>query len=59
MAGLFGLTAVLAGCGTNVDAPLPDLKTKAATPNGAPSPMTAAEQKRAIDELIAKRDSKQ
>jgi hypothetical protein len=55
-AGGLGLTALLAGCGTRVDAPLPDLKTKSANPNGAPPPMTAEEQKRAIDALIAKRD---
>jgi hypothetical protein len=58
VAGVLALTALLAGCGTKVDAPLPDLKTKSVSPNGAPPPMTAEEQKRAIDELIAKRDGR-
>lgn len=58
LAGAIAATVLLAGCGTNVATPLPDLKTKSAPPNGGPGPMTAAEQKRAVDELIAKRDGK-
>ncbi len=58
LAGAMAVTALVAGCGTKIATPLPDIKTKSAPPNGGPGPMTAAEQKRAIDELIAKRDGK-
>jgi hypothetical protein len=49
--------ALLAGCGTNVSTPLPDVRTKAEVPEGSVKPKTPAEQKKAIDELIAKRDA--
>jgi hypothetical protein len=51
------ITAALPGCGTNVSTPLPDLKAKSAVPEGGVKPKSAAEQKQAIDELIAKRDA--
>lgn len=51
--------ALLAACGTAMDTPLPDPSTKTSVPPGGRPPMTAAEQKQAIDQLIAKRDSQQ
>lgn len=51
------MTAALPGCGTTVETPLPDVKTKAAVPEGGVKPKTAAEQKKAIDDLMAKRDA--
>lgn len=51
------MTAALPGCGTTVETPLPDVKTKAAIPEGGVKPKTAAEQKKAIDDLMAKRDA--
>ena len=53
---LLGLLA-LAACGQSMEAQLPDLSTKSATGPGVRPPLSAADQKRAIDELIAKRDS--
>lgn len=51
------ITAALPGCGTTVNTPLPDVKAKAAVPEGGVKPKTSAEQKQAIDDLIAKRDA--
>ncbi len=51
------IAAALAGCGTNVSTPLPDLKAKSAVPEGGIKPKSAAEQKQAIDDLMAKRDA--
>ncbi len=51
----FGLG--LGACGQSMDTPLPDLSTKNATPSGQKT-LTPAEQKRAIDDMIAKRDGK-
>lgn len=45
----------LAGCGQSMQTPLPDLSAKA-DPDGR-APMSRAEQKQAIDNLIAKRDA--
>ena len=42
----------LAGCGTRIDTPLPDLSTRDERPV-----MSSAEQQKAVDALIAKRDS--
>ena len=47
----------LAACGQSMEVQLPELATKSAMPSGARPPLSAADQKRAIDELIAKRDS--
>ena len=47
----------LAGCASQVDTRLPDLSSKNTPPNGQ-KPLTPAEQKRVIDEMIAKRDGK-
>jgi hypothetical protein len=51
------ITAALPGCGTNVSTPLPDVKAKSAVPEGGVKPKSAAEQKKAIDDLMAKRDA--
>ena len=51
------IIAALPGCGTTVETPLPDLKTKAAVPEGGVKPKSSAEQKKAIDDLMAKRDA--
>jgi type IV pilus biogenesis protein CpaD/CtpE len=48
-------TLVLAACGQSMQTPLPDLSAKA-DPEGRGA-MTRAEQKQAIDSLIAKRDA--
>lgn len=48
----------LPGCGQPMDTQLPDLATRKNPPSGQ-QPMTAAEQKRAIDAMIAKRDGKE
>lgn len=47
----------LAACGQSMQTPLPDLSEKAEPPPGGRSPMSSAEQKKAIDGLIAKRDA--
>ncbi len=48
----------LAGCGSSANSPpLPDLATKSQTPSGQPT-MSSAQQKQAIDQMIAKRDAK-
>ena len=56
LAAALSITAALPGCGTNVNTPLPDLKTKSEVPEGGVKPKSSAEQKAAIDELMAKRD---
>ena len=50
-------SAGLGGCGTNVATPLPDPATRSTVAEGAAKPKTAAEQKQAIDDLIAKREA--
>ena len=54
----FGLAAVtslaLTGCGQSMQTPLPDLSAKS---EPGRTPLSRAEQKQAIDSLIAKRDA--
>ena len=52
-------TAVMAGsgCGTNVSTPLPDMATTRKPQDGSQPTLTTAQQKQAIDNLIAKRDA--
>ena len=45
------------GCGTSVATNLPDISQKNAVPEGGRKPLNAAEQKQAIDAMIAKRDA--
>jgi hypothetical protein len=52
---VIGLT--LAACGQSMQTPLPDLSAKAEPPPGGRTPLSRAEQKQAIDGLIAKRDA--
>lgn len=51
-------TAMLAACGTKVEAPLPDTAAKSTPAPGASRPLTKEEQKKAIDDMMAKRDQK-
>jgi hypothetical protein len=50
-------TLALAGCATQPTPPLPDLATKKASPSGQQT-LSSAQQKQAIDQMIAKRDAK-
>ena len=51
-------STALASCGTNVDSKLPDLVAKTSPPPaGSPKTLSNAEQKQAIDAMIAKRDA--
>ena len=45
------------GCGQSASIELPDLSLKKKPADGAKEPLTAAEQKQAIDSLIAKRNA--
>lgn len=51
------VTFALAGCGTKVNAPLPESNVRTQPPAGDIKTKTPAEQKKAIDDLIAKRDA--
>ena len=52
------LASTLAGCASQSNGPpLPDLATKNQPPSGQPT-MSSAQQKQAIDQMIAKRDAK-
>lgn len=57
VAGALAGTALLQGCGTKVATPLPDTTAKNAVPDSGVKPKTTAEQKQAIDALIAKREA--
>lgn len=52
---ILGMAILPAACGQSMDTQLPDLKSKSAPPDGR-RVMTQAEQQKAIDDLIAKRD---
>ena len=58
----FGFATVMTalaitGCGQSVSTELPDLAVKNATAAGGKPPLTATEQKQAIDGMIAKRNA--
>ena len=53
----FMATGALAGCGPKVDTTLPESNARQQSTEGTIKPKTAAEQKKAIDDLIAKRDA--
>ena len=52
LAALIAALSALAGCGQSMDVPLPDVSAA----SGGRQTMTPAEQKRAIDAMVAKRD---
>ena len=49
-------TGLLSGCGTKVDTPVPESRAKVAVPESGSKPLDTAQQKKAIDELMAQRD---
>ncbi|MGE0630069.1 MAG: hypothetical protein AB7O43_19890 [Hyphomicrobiaceae bacterium] len=53
---LMALGLALTACGQTMSVPLPDLATTSPNSKEGRSGMTGAEQKQAIDDLIAKRD---
>jgi predicted small lipoprotein YifL len=53
----FATALATGGCGQKMDTQLPDLATKKA-PAGGQQPLSTAQQKKAIDDMIAKRDGK-
>ena len=48
---------IAAGCGTSVATNLPDVSQKNAVTEGGRKPLSTAEQKQAIDAMVAKRDA--
>lgn len=52
-------TVMIGGCANKVDVPLPDLATHAPKADANKHILTSAEQKSAIDSMIAKRDSQE
>ena len=51
------VATAVTGCGTSVATSLPDAAQKNVVPEGGRKPLTAAEQKQAIDAMVAKRDA--